>query len=89
MHNKKIRPFKVVEFTPFQIAMIDVREFVDKRAQFSDDEWLDILINSFGLDPARMTRREKLLYLSRAVPLVESNHNMIELGPRETGKTHK
>jgi ATP-dependent Lon protease len=88
VHNKKIRPFKVLEFTPFQISMIDIREFIDKRAQFDDHEWLDILINSFGLDPERMNRREKLLYLSRAVPLVESNHNMIELGPRETGKTY-
>jgi ATP-dependent Lon protease len=88
IHDKKIRPFKVLEFTPFQISVIDVREFIDKRAEFSDDEWLDILVNSFGLDPERMTRREKLLYVSRAVPLVESNLNMIELGPRETGKTY-
>ena len=88
VHNKKIRPFKVLEFTPFQISMIDVREFIEKRKQFTDQEWLDILTNSFGLNPERMTRREKLLYLSRAIPLVESNHNMIELGPRETGKTY-
>ena len=88
VHAKKIRPFKVVEFTPFQIAMIDPREYIEKRAEFDGSEWLDILVNSFGLDPEGMTRREKLLYISRAVPLVESNHNMIELGPRETGKTY-
>jgi len=88
VHNKKIRPFKVIDFTHFQISMIDIREFIEKRKQFTDQEWLDILTNSFGLDPERMSRREKLLYLSRAVPLVESNHNMIELGPRETGKTY-
>lgn len=88
VHNKKIRPFKVLDFTPFQISMIDVREFIEKRKLFTDQEWLDILTNSFGLNPDRMTRREKLLYLSRAIPLVESNHNMIELGPRETGKTY-
>jgi ATP-dependent Lon protease len=88
VHNRKIRPFKVIDFTPFQISMIDVGEFVEKRREFSGDEWIDILINSFGLDPASMTRREKLLYISRAVPLVETNHNMIELGPRETGKTY-
>lgn len=88
IHNKKIRPFKVAEFTPFQISMIDLKEFVAKRQQFTDGQWLDILVNSFGLNPDKMTRREKLLYVSRAVPLVESNHNMIELGPRETGKTY-
>lgn len=88
VHNKKIRPFKVIEFTPFQISMINLREFIEKRKNFTDKEWLDILINSFGLDPEKMTHREKLIYLSRAIPLVESNHNMIELGPRETGKTY-
>jgi ATP-dependent Lon protease len=88
VHDRKIRPFKVVEFTPFQIAVIDLREFVEQRGQFGDDEWLDILVNSFGLNPGRMTRRQKLLYISRAVPLVESNHNMVELGPSETGKTY-
>jgi ATP-dependent Lon protease len=88
VHDRKIRPFKVIEFTPFQIAVIDLREFVEQRSQFGDDEWLDILVNSFGLNPERMTRRQKLLYISRAVPLVESNHNMVELGPRETGKTY-
>ena len=88
VHDKKIRPFKVVDFTPFQISMIDVGEFIEKRRQFTEDEWIDVLINSFGLDPAAMTRREKLLYVSRAVPLVEANHNLIELGPRETGKTY-
>ncbi len=88
IHNKKIRPFKVTDFTPFQIAMIDLDEFIAKRARFDDGEWLDILVNSFGLDPAPLSRREKLLLLSRAVPLVEANHNSIELGPRETGKTY-
>lgn len=88
VHNKKIRPFKVLDFTPFQISMIDLGEFISKRRLFDDAEWLDILINSFGLNPERMNRREKLLLLSRAAPLVEANHNMIELGPRETGKTY-
>jgi ATP-dependent Lon protease len=88
VHNKKIRPFVAVDFTPFQISMIDIKEFIENRNLFDDQEWLDILINSFGLDPDMMSRREKLLYISRAIPLVESNHNMIELGPRETGKTY-
>lgn len=88
VHNKKIRSFKVEAFTPFQISVINLDEFIEKRSQFSTDEWIDILINSCGLDPARMTRREKLLYLTRCVPLVETNVNMVELAPRETGKTY-
>ena len=88
VYGGKIRPFKVSGFTPFQISMIDIRDFLEKRHQFSPDEWIDILVNSFGLDPDRMDRRQKLLYIMRAVPLVESNSNFVELGPRETGKTY-
>jgi len=88
VHNKKIRPFKVAEFTPFQISVIDLPEFIAKRREFRETEWLDILINSVGLNPARMSRREKLLYLLRLVPLAEANFNCVELAPRETGKTY-
>src|SRR5208283_5294859 len=88
VHNKKIRPFKVTEFTPFQISVIDLNEYIDKRRQFEADEWLDILINSVGLNPDQLSRRGKLLYMMRLVPLVEANSNTIELAPRETGKTY-
>lgn len=88
VHGKKIRPFKVSEFTPFQISVIDLNEYVEKRRQFEADEWLDILINSLGLNPDQLSRREKLLYMMRLVPLVEANTNTIELAPRETGKTY-
>ncbi len=88
VHNKKIRPFKVTEFTPFQISVIDLDEYIEKRRQFEADEWLDILINSVGMNPDPLSRREKLLTMMRLVPLVEANTNTIELAPRETGKTY-
>ena len=88
VHNKKIRPFKVTEFTPFQISVIDINEYLEKRAKFESGEWLDCLINSVGLNPEKLSRREKLLYLWRLVPMVEANCNTIELAPRETGKTY-
>ncbi len=88
VHNKKIRPFKVVAFTPFQVSVINLDEYIGKRNEFTSGEWLDVLINSCGLDPARMNRREKLLYLCRCIPLVENNVNLVELAPRETGKTY-
>ncbi|MEI8374907.1 MAG: BREX system Lon protease-like protein BrxL [Planctomycetota bacterium] len=88
VHNKKIRPFKVAEFTPFQISVIDLAEYIAKRREFRESEWLDILINSVGLNPGLMSRREKLLYMLRLVPLAEANFNCIELAPRETGKTY-
>ena len=88
IHGKKIRPFKVMSFTPFQVSYVNPEEFIRKRAQFTTDEWIDILINSCGLNPGKMVRREKLLYLSRCIPLVETNVNLVELAPRETGKTY-
>ncbi len=88
IHNNKIRPFKVVAFTPFQVSVINLDEFIEKRRQFTADEWIDLLVNSCGLNPTRMSRRERLLYLCRCIPLVESNVNLVELAPRETGKTY-
>lgn len=88
IHNKKIRPFKITGFTPFQVSVINLDEYIEKRKEFNANEWIDILVNSCGLDPARMSRRQKLLYLCRCIPLVETNVNMIELAPRETGKTY-
>lgn len=88
IHNKKIRPFKVTEFTPFQISVIDLNEFIEKRRQFEAEEWLDILVNSIGLNPENLSQREKMLCVMRLVPMVETNSNTIELAPRETGKTY-
>jgi len=88
IHNKKIRPFKVTAFTPFQVSVINLDEFIEKRREFKTDEWIDALVNSCGLDPSKLTRRQKLLYLCRCVPLTETNVNMVELAPRETGKTY-
>lgn len=88
VHNKKIRPFKITAFTPFQVSVINIDEYLEKRSQFTTDEWIDVLINSLGMDPSLFNRRQKLLYLVRCIPLVETNVNMVELGPRETGKTY-
>ena len=88
IHNKKIRPFKITGFTPFQVSVINLDEFIERRREFSTDEWIDILVNSCGLDPSGMARRQKLLYLCRCIPLVETNFNMVELAPRENGKTY-
>lgn len=88
IYNKKIRPFKIISFTPFQVSIINLDEYVANRARLSSDEWIDALINSCGLNPATMTRRQQLLYLCRCIPLVETNYNTVELAPRETGKTY-
>ena len=81
-------PFYLRDFTPLQYSRINLEDFISKRAEFTDDEWIDLLIQSIGFNPARFERRTKLLMLLRLVPFVESNYNLIELGPRETGKTY-
>lgn len=88
IHNKKIRPFKIASFMPFQVSIINLDEYIERRKEFSTDEWADVLVNSCGLDPSGMTRRQKFLYLCRCIPMVETNVNIVELGPRETGKTY-
>jgi ATP-dependent Lon protease len=84
----RIYPFFVREFKPFQITRLDLGDYIAKRRLFTEDEWIDLLITSIGFNPARFDRRTKLLYLLRLIPFVEPNYNLIELGPRETGKTY-
>lgn len=81
------RPLLLTEFIPFQVSNFDFDEFIENRAEFSLDEWLILLIDSIGLNSAKYDRRQTLLLLTRLIPLVESNVNMIELGPKGTGKT--
>lgn len=80
-------PVALADFAPFQVSAMDIESFRIGRATFTLNEWVDILINSIGLNPARYDFRSKLIYLSRMIPLVEPNVNMIELGPKGTGKT--
>jgi ATP-dependent Lon protease len=89
-HEIKSRkyPFYIRDFTPLQYTRLSLDDFVEKRTEFSLDEWLDLLVQSIGFNPVRFDRRVKMLMLVRLIPFVESNFNLIELGPRETGKTY-
>src|SRR6266513_3740869 len=73
---------------PIQLATFDLEEYRQCRSQFSTDEWIDLLIRSIGLEPSYFDRRQKLLFLVRLIPLCEQNYNLIELGPRGTGKSY-
>ena len=81
-------PLILEEFEPFQVYNIDVNTFVEGRYEFSTREWIDLLVKSIGLNPSVYSFRQKLLLLFRLVPLVEGNVNLLELGPRATGKTY-
>ena len=56
--------------------------------EFTTDEWIDLMVRSMGYEPAEMSRRLKLLFLVRLIPLAERNYNLVELGPRGTGKSY-
>lgn len=81
-------PNEVVSFTPFQVGPPDLAAYRAARSQFTTDEWIALMLQSAGYSPdAFPNRRTRLLLLSRLVPLVERNVNLLELGPRQTGKT--
>jgi ATP-dependent Lon protease len=81
-------PFNIAEFTPFQVIRLSLDDYVEKRQGFTTQEWIDLLMQTIGYNPHRLDERVKHLLLLRLVPFVESNYNLIELGPRETGKTY-
>ncbi|RLB20530.1 MAG: ATP-dependent Lon protease, partial [Deltaproteobacteria bacterium] len=81
-------PFWINTLQPIQLGSFDLDDYRRSRAEFSNDEWIDLLVRSIGLEPSHFDRRLKLLFLTRLVPLCEQNFNLIELGPRGTGKSY-
>lgn len=81
-------PFVVNDIKPIQMPNMDLNEIFNGRKQFSKDEWIDVLCRSMGMEPDRLEYRQKWHFIERAVPLVENNYNLCELGPRGTGKSH-
>ena len=86
--DRRRNPFLINKLTPIQMPGIDMDELKAARANFSDDEWIDVVLRSTGMEPNKFTKREKWLHLARLIPLVENNYNFCELGPRGTGKSH-
>ena len=84
----KKSPFWIEEMKPIQLASFDLEEYLEGRHQFSSEEWVDLLMRSVGLEPSYFDRRLKLLFLLRLIPLCEERYNLVELGPRETGKSY-
>ena len=83
------RPFFVESIRPIQLSTRSIERFIEGRKRFTRDQWLDLLMRSMGYEPDHpyYTKRRKLHYLQRLVPLVERNNNSIELGPHGTGKS--
>jgi len=86
--DKKRCPFIIRKLTPIQMPKIDLEDVKKARAEFTDEEWTDLLLRSAGMEPTQFDKRVKWLHLARLIPLIENNFNLCELGPRGTGKSH-
>lgn len=86
--GKGKNPFWIEKLTPIQIAAFDLAEYQRLRSEFTTGEWIDLMLRSMGYEPAEMSKRLKLLFLTRLIPLCERNYNLVELGPRGTGKSY-
>ena len=81
-------PFQIASMKPIQMPNLDLDEMRQARSNFTKDEWIDLMLRSAGYEPDELTEKEKLHYLLRFVPFVQKNYNLVELGPRGTGKSH-
>ncbi|PWM66025.1 MAG: BREX system Lon protease-like protein BrxL [Clostridiales bacterium] len=79
---------QIMKLTPIQMPHVDIDELKQGRKAFTQDEWMDVMLRSIGMEPDTLKQREKWLLLARMLPLVENNFNLCELGPRSTGKSH-
>ncbi|MEI6043516.1 MAG: BREX system Lon protease-like protein BrxL [Chloroflexota bacterium] len=89
-YRKKTYPFVIKRLEPVQVGRVDFTEYCQGREKFTREQWIDVLIRTMGYEPKHpiITERIKLLYLVRMIPLVEANYHLIELGPRQTGKSY-
>jgi ATP-dependent Lon protease len=86
--DKNASPWILASLKPIQLSHFDFDQYIELRKQFTTEEWIDLLIQSIGFAPQMFGRRNKLNQLVRLVPFCERNYNLIELGPKGTGKSH-
>lgn len=83
--NKEIH---LVNFKPFQLSNFSLGGYIEGRPEFATEEWIKVLVSSVGLNPYSYAPNERMLIISRLIPMVEMNTHMLELGPPGTGKTY-
>ena len=87
--EKSGRPFGITNLRPIQLSKRGVLdEMARGRLEFTTEEWKHLLLRSIGFEPGQLSPRAQDVLLLRMVPFVERNYNMVELGPRGTGKSH-
>ncbi|MCH1882874.1 BREX system Lon protease-like protein BrxL [Agrococcus sp. ARC_14] len=86
--DARVVPWILGSLKPIQMSSFDYEGYLASRGGFNTEEWIDLLIQSIGFNPEMFGRRAKLLQLVRLIPFVERNYNLVELGPKGTGKSH-
>ncbi len=86
--DQRVVPWILGSLKPIQVASVDIDHYYEAREAFTTAEWIDLLTQSIGLNPEQFTDRGKLIALTRLIPFVERNYNVVELGPKGTGKSH-
>lgn len=86
--DARVVPWQLGSLKPIQLSHFDFNTYTTSRREFSTEEWIDLLIQSIGFNPELFGRRAKLIQLVRLIPFVERNYNLVELGPKGTGKSH-
>jgi ATP-dependent Lon protease len=86
--DKSNSPWVLTSLKPIQLSHFDYESYIEARKQFSVDEWIDLLVQSIGFNPELMGKRNKITQIIRLIPFCERNYNLIELGPKGTGKSH-
>ncbi len=84
----KAVPWILNSIKPIQLAQFDYDDYLSKRKEFTTDEWIDLILQSIGFNPEMLSHRNKFLQLVRLIPFCERNYNLVELGPKGTGKSH-
>jgi len=86
--DKNSCPWILSTIKPIQLSHFDYETYIEARKRFTTDEWIDLLVQSIGFNPELFGKRSKLTQLARLIPFCERNYNLIELGPKGTGKSH-
>lgn len=86
--NRNDDPYSILSLRPIQMPKLDVQELIDARKNFTKEEWIFLMLRSEGYEPTRLSEKERMHLLLRLVPFVQKNYNLVELGPRGTGKSH-
>jgi ATP-dependent Lon protease len=86
--DQRAVPWILGSIKPIQLSKFDVDQYLEARRGFTANEWIDLLMQSVGFNPEMFSRRGKFFQLVRLIPFVERNYNLVELGPKGTGKSH-